>query len=266
MAQPKDPFDKYYYYRLAVQSPETDVRFFRDKYRELNDGIDPKVLREDFCSTFSICCEWAKLGKDYRAVGVDLDDEPLAYGKTHYLSQMTAAQRQRVSLHQANVLKTPAKADIICAVNFSYFYFKQREMMKKYLARCLKTLHRKGILILDCFGGSKCYEANEEETEDEELGYSYFWDQDNFDPVTNHAVFHIHFKRKGEAKRMNVFTYDWRMWSIAEITDILVEVGFKPPKVYWEGTDEEGEGNGIFSPVTQGEECEAWICYIIAQK
>lgn len=266
MPKPEEPFDQYYYYRLAVQSPATDVRFFRDKYREFNDGLDPKVLREDFCATFSLCCEWAKLGKDYRAVGIDVDGEPLAYGKKHYLSQMTAAQRQRVSLYQTNVLKTPAKADIVCAVNFSYFYFKQREMLKKYFARCLKTMYRKGILILDCFGGSKCYEANEEETEDEELGYSYFWDQDNFDPVTNRAVFHIHFQRKGEAKRMNVFTYDWRIWSIAEITDLLVEVGFKPPKIYWEGTDEDGEGNGIFSPVTQGEECEAWICYIIAQK
>ena len=262
----RKPFDKYRYYRLAVQSPETDVCFFRACYRELSNGRDPKVLREDFCATFSLCCEWVKLEHDYCAIGIDLDGEPLAYGTEHYLSQMSVAQQERITTYQADVLTASAQADIICTVNFSYFYLKERATMKKYLTRCLETLNRNGILILDCFGGSKCYEANEEETEDEELGYSYFWDQDNFDPVTNHARFHIHFKRKGEAKRMNVFTYDWRMWSIAEMSDLLQEVGFNKPKIYWEGTDEEGEGNGIFSPVTQGEECEAWICYIIAQK
>ena len=262
----REPFDKYRYYRLAVQSPETDVCFFRDRYCELNNGRQPQILREDFCATFSLCCEWVKLGNNYHAVGVDIATEPLDYGRQHYLSKMTAAQRTRVTVHQTDVLNAPAKADIICAVNFSYFYFKERTKLKKYLSRCLKTLRRRGLLILDCFGGSKCYEANEEETEDEELDYSYFWDQDNFDPITNHARFYIHFQRHGEAKRTKVFTYDWRMWSLAEINDLLQEVGFKKPLFYWEGTDDEGEGNGIFSPITQGEECEAWICYIIAQK
>ena len=262
----REPFDKYHYYRLAVQSPETDVRFFRDRYREFNNGRNPKILREDFCATFSLCCEWVKLGRDYCAVGIDLDDEPIAYGTEHYLSQLSEAQKERIAIFQGDVMHAPAPADIICAVNFSYFYFKQRATMKQYLSRCLDTMPHGGILILDSFGGSKCYEANEEETEDDELGYSYFWDQDSFDPVTNYARFYIHFKRKGEAKRTKVFTYDWRMWSIAEMSDLLQEVGFKEPQIYWEGTDEDGEGNGIFSPVTQGEECEAWICYIIAQK
>ena len=127
----REPFDKYRYYRLAVQSPETDVRFFRDSYRELNRDLNPKVLREDFCATFSLCCEWVKLEHDYRAIGVDLDAEPLAYGKKHYLSQMIASQQARVTTYQEDVLKAPAKADIICAVNFSYFYFKERVTMKK---------------------------------------------------------------------------------------------------------------------------------------
>lgn len=259
-------FDKYFYYRRSVQSPAEDVVFFRDTYRTINGGKDPKVLREDFCATFSLCCEWVKLGNDYRAIGIDIDAEPISYGQENYLSRMIESQRRRVTTCQTSVLTGPAKADIICAVNFSYFYFKERPLMKKYFTKCLKTLNRKGILILDCFGGSKCYEANEEETEDEELQYSYFWDQDELDPITNHCKFHIHFKRKGEAKRKNVFTYDWRLWSLPEIIDLLCEVGFKNPTVYWEGTDDEGGGNGVFTPVEHGEECESWICYIVSQK
>ena len=88
------------------------------------------------------------------AIGVDLDSEPLAYGTEHYLSQMSAAQQARVTTYQADVLTTPAQADIICAVNFSYFYFKARTTMKKYLTRCLETLTSNGILISTVSGAA----------------------------------------------------------------------------------------------------------------
>ena len=69
--------------------------------------------------------------------------------------------------------------------------------------------------------------SNEEETEHPDEGFSYFWDQDSFDPVSNHAKFYIHFKRRGEARQDRVFSYDWRMWSIPEIRDIMEDVGFR---------------------------------------
>ena len=37
------------------------------------------------------------------------------------------------------------------------------------------------------------------------------------------------------------------MWSLPEIREILKEVGFKESHVYWEGTDEDGEGDGVFT-------------------
>ena len=57
-------------------------------------------------------------------------------------------------------------------------------------------------------------------------GFSYFWDQTYYSPVTHFGKFHIHFKRRGEKKRQKVFSYDWRMWGLAEIKDILEEVDF----------------------------------------
>ena len=45
---------------------------------------------------------------------------------------------------------------------------------------------------MDCVGGSECYEANEEETDHEDDGFSYFWDQDSYNPITNEAQFYIH--------------------------------------------------------------------------
>jgi hypothetical protein len=257
-------FDKYWYYNKSVQSADVDVQFFRKTYKELR-SKDPKVFREDFCGTFKLSCEWARLDKNFQSIGIDLDPEPIAYGKDHYLTELSESEQARIQIHQANVLDADLpKADIIAACNFSYFIFKQRETLKQYFTNNLNNLNKDGLFILDIFGGSECYEPNEEETEHD--GFSYFWDQDSFDPVTNEAMFYIHFKVKGQKKVKRAFTYDWRLYSIPEIKDILTDVGFKNIHVYWEGTDENGEGDGEFKKVTRGEDCEGWIAYIIAEK
>lgn len=235
-----------------------------EKFQALR-GRAPQSMREDFCAAFALCCEWVRAKPTHQAIGVDLDTEPLLYGKSKYLPSLSVSEQHRIQLIQGDVLKKklPA-ADIVCALNFSYFIFKKREMLKKYFAGVLASLKPGGILFLDCFGGSQCQEPIEEETEFEDEGFSYFWDQDSFDPVTYEAMFYIHFKRKGEAKRKKVFTYDWRMWTLPELQDILAEVGFKKTVIYWEGTTRSGEGNGVFKAVTRGEECEAWVAYLAA--
>lgn len=259
-------FDKYYYYLQSVQSPETDVEFINKTYKEIH-NFEPRILREDFCGTFSLCCEWVKYHEKNLSYALDVDQEPLNYGQQNYLSRLTTHQQARISIVEADVLHQPLpEAEVVCALNFSYYLFKKREMLKKYFLTVYRSLKPHGVLILDSFGGSKCYEANEEETEDDEKKYSYFWDQDSFNPVNNHAQFYIHFKREGEKKREKVFSYDWRMWSIAEVREILEEVGFNKSFVYWEGTDEDGEGDGEFSTTEVGEECESWIAYIVACK
>ena len=73
-------------------------------------------------------------------------------------------------------------------------------------------------------------------------------------------------KRKGEKKRERVFSYDWRMWTIPELKEIMEDAGFKKVHVYWEGSDEDGDGDGEFTRVTQGEECESWVAYVVGEK
>lgn len=265
--QKKNPtrvFDKYDYYFRSVQSAENDVVFLRKTYKELR-GKDPKTMREDFCGTFALSCEWVKLNPRFESFGVDLDPEPLEYGRAHNLPKLKPDQQKRVHLLEGNVLTTALpQVDLAMAMNFSYFLFKNRDLMKRYFTNVYRSLKKDGVFILDCFGGSQCYDAIEETTD--HGSFKYYWDQTGFDPVTNQALFHIHFKPKGQKKVERVFTYDWRMWSIPELREILHEVGFKKTHVYWEGTTRSGEGNGVFTRTEKGEACLSWIAYIAAEK
>ncbi len=259
------PFDKYEYYLKSVQSPETDAEFIDKAFKDLRKR-KAISMREDFCGTYSLTCEWVKLGNKKQGIGVDLDPEPLEYGANHSAYQsLTAKQKKRVRILCDDVMnpKLP-KADIVNAMNFSYSLFKKREELKVYFKNVYKTLNSDGMFILDCFGGSECQEENESETEHDD--FSYFWDQDSFDPVTNEAQFYIHFKRKGEKKRKKVFSYDWRLWTIPELRELMQEVGFKETVVYWEGTDEDGDGDGVFTRTEVGEECDSWVAYVVGLK
>jgi SAM-dependent methyltransferase len=256
-------FDKYALYRKAVQSAENDVVFIRDTYKELREK-SPRIFREDFCGTFALSTEWVKLNPRHEAIGIDLDPEPMAYGRNHYLSHLNIDQQKRLKLFEDNVLRSQLpKADIIAAMNFSYFCFKKRETLKKYFGNAYRSLNKNGIFLVDIFGGTQCFDAVEDTIRHE--GFTYYWDQTNYDPVTSEALFHIHFRVSGK-KIEQVFTYDWRLWSIPEIRDIMEEVGFKKTHVYWEGTAKDGSGDGNFTRVDHGEACQSWISYIVGEK
>lgn len=258
------PFDKYDFYRTAVQSPEDDVEFYLERYKELRKGKKPRVLREDFCGGGAISCEWVKLDKTHKSAGLDLDPEPMDYGRKHYISELKTEQQKRVALIKKDVLSgNLPTADIAVAVNFSYFLFKKREILKKYFKNVFESLNHKGLFILDIFGGTNCTHPIQDRTKNRK--FTYYWDQQSFDPVTNEAYFEIHFKYKGK-KYKNIFNYDWRMWSIQEVKEVLLEVGFQDVKVYWEGDDKNGGGNGIFTQVEKGEACLSWIAYIVGIK
>lgn len=258
-------FDKYALYTEAVQSTETDVEFIHDTYKELKNGKEAQSLREDFCGTFALSCEWVKAAKSHKAYGVDLDPEPMEYGRSHYLSKLTPDQQKRLTLIEGDVLKSDLpKVDVTVAVNFSYFLFKKRELLRAYFSKVMRSLNEKGIFIIDVFGGGQCHDAIEDRIKHK--GFTYYWDQTGFDPVTNEAVFHIHFRIGNGEKIERVFTYDWRLWSIPELREILIEAGFKKTHVYWEGTNKNGGGNGEFTRTEKGEPCLSWIAYIVSEK
>ncbi|MEK6627779.1 MAG: class I SAM-dependent methyltransferase [Bdellovibrionota bacterium] len=258
------PFNKYELYNQAVQSAAEDVKFYNKIYKKIRKSKKPMILREDFCGAGAISCEWVKLDKRFKSCGLDLDREPMDYGRKHYISALNNDQQMRIALIKKDVLSPGLPvADIAIAVNFSYFFFKKREVLKRYFDNVYKSLNQEGLFVVDIFGGTQCTDAIEDKTKHK--NFTYYWDQKNFDPVTNEAYFEIHFGYKGK-KYEGVFSYDWRMWSVPEIREIMLEVGFQDTRVYWEGNDKTGNGNGVFSVVKKGESCESWIAYVVGIK
>jgi ubiquinone/menaquinone biosynthesis C-methylase UbiE len=251
-------------YEEAVQNVENEVEFIQTTFRQLT-GRTAYLLREDFCGTASASCQWVRQGREYQAIGVDIDPQVLEWGRKHRVARLTAEDQARVSLIEADVqtVETP-KVDVLVAFNFSYWVFRERQQMIAYMRRCYAALKDDGVLFMDMFGGPESFEETREKTKLD--GFTYVWHQAEFHPVTNHMLCHIHFKFPDGSKIKKAFSYSWRMYTAPELRDMLLEAGFSKATVYWEGEDEDGEGNGEFSPDEKGEADLAWIAYIVAEK
>ncbi len=256
--------DKFKLYQESVQDPASEVRLIQRVYRRMR-GMDPRNLREDFCGTAILACEWVRRVPDGRAVGIDLDFPTLQYAKTHSVESLGKKARH-VELIHGDVLHPPEfKPDVVAAFNFSYFVFKSRERLRTYCAKVHRSLARDGVFFLDLYGGPQAQEIMEEDTDHD--GFTYVWDQASYNPITGETLCHIHFDFPDGSRMRKAFTYDWRLWTLPELRDLLSEVGFATVDAYWEGTDSEtGGGNGIFRLSTKGDDAASWIAYVAAAK
>ncbi len=265
-----DTADRHRLYELAVQCVEAEIDFVDETFKKLRKR-KAKVLREDFCGTGNSSCEWVKRRKDNIAYGVDLDEEVLGWGEKNRVGRLKPDRRKRVHLVNGNVLtaKTPP-ADVVLAMNFSYWIFKTRQDMRSYFKSAYKHLKSDGIYFLDFYGGSDTMKEMREKRPIKGPGglkFTYIWHQAELEPLSGHMRCYIHFAFPDKSKMNKAFSYDWRLWTMPEIRELLLEAGFRKVTVYLEGTEEDtGEGDGDFQPAEEGEADLAWIAYIVAEK
>jgi SAM-dependent methyltransferase len=256
--------DKFTLYERSVQNPRFEVKLMRRIYRKRR-GQEPRYFREDFCGTALFASEWARRVKGGKAQGVDLDGPTLEWGEKHNVRAL-GKKASRIQLLQADVRETrDFSPDITAALNFSYCCLKTRQDLLDYFCAVYRTLAREGLFVADIYGGPEAQGALKEVTRHK--GFSYVWHQGRYNPVTGEMVCHISFGFPDGKKMRRAFTYDWRLWTLPEVTDVLAEAGFSEVDVYWEGTDSEtGEGNGVFRPTRKGDDSAAWIAYVAAWK
>jgi SAM-dependent methyltransferase len=264
---------KYELYEKSVQSPEVHVQMIETMYRECI-GASAKSLREDFCGTCLVSTEWIKSASSRSALGLDLDPEPLAYGRSQHYAQLSPEQKRRFAQKRANVLRpTARKFDVIMAGNFSFFVFKERKVLVEYFRSAYRSLKPRGILALEMMGGPGSIETVRErkavflkdKNGKRKRGFTYYWDQKSFDPIRHDGLYAIHFGLPDGTQLRDAFTYDWRIWSIPEVRDALAEAGFESSAVYWE-SEHEGEGTGEYVRSEKGDNAYSWIAHVCGIK
>jgi hypothetical protein len=253
--------DRYDLYQRSVQEPGADAPFIHRVFKR-HYGRPPRSLREDFCGTAALAYHWVERHEDNVAIGIDLDPEPLEWGRKHNLSKLSAEQAARVKLIEGDVLDVGNGGfDVTVAFNFSYMIFERRSVMLRYFRQARATLENEGMFFIDAYGGPDAQRTLEETRECD--GFDYVWDQHTFDPIKGRAANYIHFEFDDGSRMRRAFRYDWRLWGIRELRDLLDDAGFSKTEVYWEGTDRKTEeGKDIFTRRETAEDDPAWVCYI----
>ncbi|MSQ90488.1 MAG: class I SAM-dependent methyltransferase [Phycisphaerales bacterium] len=255
--------DRHELYELSVQGTESDCAFIDRVFRQRQHRT-PHSLREDFCGTGLLAREWVSWRNTNTAVGIDLDPAVLRKGRER-IASLPLAARTRIQLKKGDVNKVRTDpADVLVALNFSYFIFRTRAQLLEFFIHARQGVAAGGMIVIDAYGGSGSWSIGEEERSLD--GFTYVWHQARVSPITHEVTNHIHFRFPDGSEMRRAFTYVWRLWTLAEIKELLIEAGFHAPVVYWEGTDRKsGEGNGVFKPSRSGEACEGWIVYIVAE-
>lgn len=262
-----DMADRHVLYQEAVQDVESEMDFVQETFKEIRKR-PMKTIREDFAGTMNTACEWVRRGDDHEAIGVDLDEDVLAWGREHNIGPLTDAQKSRMEVIAGDVFEVKTRpVDAVLAMNFSYWIFEKREILREYFSKVREALTDDGILFLDIFGGYEAFQELEEPRECD--GFDYIWDQADYDPMSGHMKCYIHFEFEDGSRMENAFSYEWRLWTLPEIQEILKEAGYSKVAVYLEGDDEDedsDEGNGIFEPAVRADADAGFLGYVVAEK
>ncbi len=255
--------DRFVLYERAVQDPPTEIRRIERIFRRRT-GKRPLALREDFCGTGWLSAHWVR-GRSRRALGIDLDPEPLTSGRRRHLPRLGAAAA-RIELRRGDVREPhPGPFDVAVALNYSYYALRTRSELGSYFRSALESLRPGGLLLLDALGG---WEVHRPDLEERRLqgGVVYQWEQLGFDAIWSNLRCAIHFRFPDGSRLHEAFSYDWRLWSLREVRELLEETGFTDIEVLWEDAAPDGTGAGRFRVRRHAEDEPCWNAYVAASR
>lgn len=251
--------DKYDLYTLCAQAPARQVAFLRAVH-----GRAPRVLREDFSGPAALCAEWVK-APGAAAVAVDRDPEPLTK-----VSGLNTVRRV-----VADVFDAPDKADLIVSTNYAVCEIHERARLVEYLRLTHGRLNPGGVFVADLYGGPDSLTPGQFEhavrgPAGEKI--AYVWQQIEASPLTGRVRNAMHFQVKARGAKTrtleNAFEYDWRLWTVPELTDALGEAGFGSVEVYDRlGDAVDAEGNVYVKPIDDGLPSEvSFVVYVVGRR
>lgn len=260
---------KYLLYEHGVQSPRWQTDYLPQFHQWLTRKT-PYLFREDFCGTARISCEWVKQSDRHRALGLDLDPEPLRIARERNVSKLTDQEKSRIGLKRQDVrTRTSQKFDMIGAFNFSCFTFLNRKDLLTYFKAAHASLKKPGTLFLEIAGGPGFVEPGHESRKFSVPGVGkveQIWEQHQYDPITAINDYSIHFRLPDGTWLQDAFQYHWRIWGISELREALRDAGFRKSVVLWEQVDRRGRGTGELLPTESAELPESYVAYLVGVK
>lgn len=245
--------DPHALYELAVQQPQIVIGLVEEMFDQVRDR-KPITLREDFCGTANLSATWVCSDPNRRAIGIDNDADVLAWAEAHNRKPLGDAAG-RLRLLERDVLTAAHRADVVASLNFSHFIYKRRGELLTYLRHARRCIKPGGAFLCDAFGGpasiSPCIDRRRFSD------FDYLWEQREYNPLTNEIDCRIHFAFRNGTKLNDAFVYDWRMWTLPELREGLLEVGFNDVGIYFESED------GFIADV-DAVDCDAWVAYLVA--
>jgi len=230
-------------YESCVQNPDLAVKLLRGIH-----AASPRILAEDFCGTAALSRAWARAIPDARAIAADIDPAPLKRAKAELAKGQNAKSRPALA---------KLRADVLFVGNFSIGEIHDRPTLVRYLARSRKRLLPGGVFVCDLYAGESAFREGATQREHilaDGTRVKYTWEQRTADPFTGRVENALHFRVfKGSElvqDMRDAFVYDWRLWSIPELRDAMLEAGFDRVDVYAQLPDaEDSDGNVYASPV-----------------
>ena len=257
-------------YRRAVQHPQAEAAFLHRAYRQLNQAL-PYLLREDFAGSAAVAAAWVEMDEENQAMAVE-SDHPTACFAEQSAHEQLGERAGDLHVVEADVLDLESpKVDVTCALNFSTFTYHDRASLKQYLKSARRGLKRDGLLILDAYGGPGAMRISTQSrtvpAADGQPGFTYQWEQRAFDPVTHRTECHIHFNLDTGERLESAFIYRWRLWSLPELVELMLEAGFKAAEPWCDTFNADLESSdGIYEPISQMAAREDWVAYVVGRK
>lgn len=281
MARAKTPH-RLELYGHAVQQPGATVALLDRIHRHPDPkGEPPLLLREDFAGTCAVAAAWCESHPQRQAMAVE------RHGPTLRWAAKRHGHLEDLHLVEADVMDLDRpRVDVVAALNFSTFGYHDPAALLAYLQHARRGLRPGGVLVLDAYGGPGAMAVGTQSRPAD--GFTYHWEQRSFDPLTHRTDCRIHFELPtpapgtpekrgksrggGSASRKtsggsrwikSAFRYDWRLWTLPELTGWLEKAGFVDVEVWAEAKTRGGAGN--IRPVKKLP-AEDWVTHLVGRR
>lgn len=243
-----------------MQQPGAHVALLGRIYRHANAKQTALLLREDFAGSAALAEAWCMSHPERQAIAID------HHGPTIRWAERRRGDLDDLHLIEADVMDfTQPRVDVVAALNFSTFIYHTPDAMLAYLRHARKCLRPGGQLILDAYGGPGAQRPGTQTRPAD--GFTYHWEQRSFDPLTHRTDCRVHFTLGGtpgsqgsRRELKSAFRYDWRLWTLPELTSLMGKAGFGDVAVWT------ANRAGKITRARKMPAAEDWVAYVVGTR